>query len=557
MSKTYFLNELADSISSQKTFSIAQLADAIGGKIYGADDYKSPNGFTGIFETLNEAVEGDIVIRHWINGKGVEIANDKNVACIITLTPKEDALEMASKLAFPVIVVDRIEFANAFALKWTIDNLSPNAQRVVISGTNGKSTSSHLIYHILNHCGYNVFTNTDAKSEFNTLIDPMVAKLISEQVISKQDFDVRELDSVADLKNLDSEGKPINKGAFDYIVVEVSEVQGWGSDLMKDHAQIMSSAINPDVGVVTNVAMDHIGLVNNIEEVFHETSGLVKAINKGGVVLNYDDENVLAMKDLANDGVDIFFTSMEKDSILNNDYDNDKKVYFDRKSNAIVYDNKNILRYDELPFTGEHFIRNILSAISACISLEIPIEDICEGVKTYKPLSRRFTRLYDEPIVIDDFAHNPDGIKNTVRAAYDLAEQFDKGDLYIACAIRGSRGETLNGLNSEALALVIKELRHRNDDDIEKDENVKKREIYLILSSSCDLVDHLNYVEDFERDIFLSNLDKEHIKYIHFNKLYGALGYIMKNAYEDDVVLLIGAQGMDPAEDVLNDILGY
>ena len=70
-------------------------------------------------------------------------------------------------------------------------------------------------------------------------------------------------------------------------------------------------------------------------------------------------------------------------------------------------------------------------------------------------------------------------------------------------------------------------------------------------------MDHLNYVEDFEREIFLANLDKEKIKYIHFKKLYGALGYIMKNAYDDDVVLLIGAQGMDPAEDVLKDILGH
>ena len=80
MSKTCFLNELADSVSSLNTFSINQLADSIGGKIYGSNDYKASNGFTGIFETLNEAQEGDIVIRHWINGKGVEIANEKNVA---------------------------------------------------------------------------------------------------------------------------------------------------------------------------------------------------------------------------------------------------------------------------------------------------------------------------------------------------------------------------------------------------------------------------------------------------------------------------------------------
>jgi len=164
MSRNFFLNEFADSISSLKTFALEDLAKSIGGKIYGSNEYKSPNGFCGIFETLNEASEGDIVIRHWINGKGVEIANDKKIACLITLNPKEDTIEMAQKLNFPVIVVDRIEFANAFALKWTIDNLIPQSKRIVISGTNGKSTTSHMIYHILSYCGYNVFTNTDAKS---------------------------------------------------------------------------------------------------------------------------------------------------------------------------------------------------------------------------------------------------------------------------------------------------------------------------------------------------------------------------------------------------------
>ena len=548
MSKTYFLNELADSVSSLNTFSIDQLADSIGGKIYGSNNYKPSTGFTGIFETLNEAQEGDIVIRHWINGKGVEIANDKNVACLITLTPKEDALEMAEKLKFPVIVVDRIEFANAFALKWTIENLVPDSKRVVISGTNGKSTTSHLIYHILSHAGFNVFTNTDAKSEFNTLIDPMVAKLISEHVLDNQGVDPRLFNFICDIPN---------KNVFDYLVIEVSEVQGWGTDLMKNHALIMSSAINPDVGVVTNVTMDHIGLVNSIEEVFEETSGVVKATNKGGVVLNLDDENVLAMKEFTNHGVDNYFTSMNKAAIEDYPAEDDKKIYYDSEEGAIICNGNEFLKFEELPFTGDHFIRNILSSISACLSLNIPIEDIKEGVKTYRPLSRRFTRLYDEPIVIDDFAHNPDGIKNTVRATYDLAEQLGKGDLYIACAIRGSRGETLNGLNSEALAEVIKELRHRNDDSIENDSSVKKREIYLSLSSSVDLVDHLNHVEDFEKDIFFANLDKGRIKYNHFEKLYDTLRYIMETASKDDVVLLIGAQGMDPASDVLKDILGY
>ena len=104
---------------------------------------------------------------------------------------------------------------------------------------------------------------------------------------------------------------------------------------------------------------------------------------------------------------------------------------------------------------------------------------------------------------------------------------------------------------------VQSEVPDRNDDLIEKDPSAKKRKIYLTLSSSVDLVDHLNFVEDFEKDIFFAKLDEKHIKYNHFEKLYDALGYIMETAGKDDVVLLIGAQGMDPASDVLKDILGH
>lgn len=544
MANTLFsITETSNKIASQKTFTINELAEAIDGKIYGFNDFYSDNGFNGIFETLNEAVSGDIVIRHWINGKGVEIAKEKDIACLITLNPTEDAIEMAEELAFPVIVVKKIQFATAFALKWTVENLVPNSKRVVISGTNGKSTTSHMIHHILKNSGYNVFTNTDAESEFNTLIDPMVAKMISEQVIEAQDIDVRSLDYVADIPN---------KSVFDYVVVEVSEVQGWGEELMKNHALVMSSALNPNVGVVTNVAMDHIGLVNSLDEVYDETSGIVKAINKDAIVLNYDDKRVLNMLEFLNDNVNTFFTSMDEVAIgnynINNANDNsneDNKVFFSKSKNAIIVKGKSILNFDELPFNSEHFIRNILSSISACLALNLPINDIVEGVKNYKPLDRRFIKLSDEPIIIDDFAHNPDGVKATIRASSTLANDLDKKELYVVFGIRGSRGEELNGLISQAIAEVINELDSEND-----------RKIKLFLSSSIDYVNSLNTVKDFEKAIFTSTLDKNGVEYTHYDNLVDVLKDVYNLANTDDVILLIGAQGMDPAESVLTD-LGY
>ena len=152
---------------------IQELADFINGEIIGNDTFFLNQEFTGRFTLLNDSKKGDIVIRHWINGKGIEIAAEKNIACLITQTPKDGAVETARKLNFPLIVCDKIELANAYALKWTVDNYSPDSTNVVITGTNGKSTTSHMIYHILNDAGYHVFTNTDSmlsyKSGYNYL----------------------------------------------------------------------------------------------------------------------------------------------------------------------------------------------------------------------------------------------------------------------------------------------------------------------------------------------------------------------------------------------------
>ena len=474
---------------------IQDLASFIEGQIVGKDSFFDDEGFAGRFTFLNDAISGDIVIRHKINDKGVEIAASKNLACLITQTPQDGACSKAKELEFPLIVVDKIELATAYALKWTVENVSPDSKNVIITGTNGKSTTSHLIYHILKNAGFHVLTNTDSESEFNTLIDPMVSKLISDEVRAN--------------------------GKLDYLVIEVSEVQGWLGNLMKHHAYLMASALNPSVGVITNIAMDHIGLVNSIGEVFDEINQVPNAIGEGITVLNYDDDLVMKLAPKYP-----FLCSMSE---INSEKPN---VYYD---NGIFYKEKLILENKDLPFTSHHFIQNILSAVAACISLDISIEDIVEGVKSYKPLNRRFSKLNENPLILDDFAHNPDGIKATIAETRKLLPKNQT--LYVVCSIRGSRGVEINKLNVEALVESM-------SDDIN-----------LVLSSSNDVVDNLNFVEDDEREIFFKVLNQNNIDYTHYDNLYDCLKDTYGCADTNDIILLIGAQGMDPAEGLLENIL--
>ena len=120
------------------------------------------------------------------------------------------------------------------------------------------------------------------------------------------------------------------------------------------------------------------------------------------LILNHDDELVMKL-----DAKNPFYTSMSP-------LDGENAVCFDGEN--IIYNNDSILTIDELPFKGNHFIQNILSAIGACISLGIDLEVIVDGVKSYKALNRRFAKLNDKPLIIDDFAHNPDKVNASMSA---------------------------------------------------------------------------------------------------------------------------------------------
>ena len=101
-----------------------------------------------------------------------------------------------------------------------------------------------------------------------------------------------------------------------------------------------------------------------------------------------------------------------------------------------------------------------------------------------------------------------------------------------------------NKLIAEALSDVINNLQEED-----------KIPINLILSCSEDEVDHNNTVTPQERKIFEDELNKKNTEYVIYDKLIDALTDTVEFSTTDDLILLIGAQGMDPAEELLKKIL--
>lgn len=480
-----------------KKINTSQLAKRIGGILYGNDVE-----LHGEYTFLNQAQRNDIVIRHWINDKGIEIAKKRGVSCIITQNPQDNAIKVALKLDLPLIVTDNIEYATAYAINTSIERYAKDAFKVAVTGTNGKSTTTHLLYTIFNDLGFDTYTNTDAESEGNTLIDPRVASEITEYYNQKSNIDV--------------------------IALEVSEVQGWDEKLMKDHSYQMIQALDTDVSIITNASADHMNLVESFDQLLYEISGAARALEesdkKGLLVLNYDDENIRKMATIIEDNPNktLYFFGE-----YNSDIDLD--VYY--KENIGVYVKDELyIKYEDLPFTSKHFIQDIMAALAVCAYKKLEHEKVVDSLRNYKPLARRFIRLRENPVIIDDFAHNPSGIKHTIENGSVLGK-----NLYVINAIRGSRGEDINKEIARALVDVL----------------TKQENYNLILTTSSDVVNHLNTVTQSEQEIFTDILNENKIEYTLYESLEESLIETFNKAGATDVILLLGAQGMDPASDIL------
>ena len=125
------------------------------------------------------------------------------------------------------------------------------------------------------------------------------------------------------------------------------------------------------------------------------------------------------------------------------------------------------------------------------------------------------------------------GIKATIKNAASMGN----GDFYLVSAIRGSRGEVINQVNARAIA-----------------EGLHNIPCKLIITSSSDVVDELNVVTPDEKEIFMDPLDEFGTKYILYERLYDALQNVLESSNDDDTILLIGAQGMDPAGELLKQL---
>jgi UDP-N-acetylmuramoylalanine--D-glutamate ligase len=205
----------------------------------------------------------------------------------------------------------------------------PDSRLIVVTGTNGKTTTTALIAHVLQKAGQNA--------------------------VAAGNIGIPLIDVAA---------KPIHP---DWVAVEASSFQ------LHD-----SPHLGPTIGVLTNLAPDHLDRYTSQQDYYADKRNLFRNASHSSIwILNADDS---AVQDLA-------------DKVPGTRYqwslDTECHGWYDRTSGLLMLLGQPLLNRSELSLLGDHNVSNALAAALAVAAADVVANDIAEGLSSFPPLRHR------------------------------------------------------------------------------------------------------------------------------------------------------------------------
>ncbi|MDD3765589.1 MAG: cyanophycin synthetase [Eubacteriales bacterium] len=361
---------------------------------------------------------------------------------------------------------------------------------VSVTGTNGKTTTVRLIGHVLSHVGRKVgMTSTSG-----TFIDG--------KCICKGDHS-GPCSARALLAN-----KSIDAAVFETARGGIIR-EGLGYDLA-------------DVGIVTNIAEDHLGLggVETLKDLAFVKALVVEAIKPGGcAVLNAEDEMTNFILERVQEQVILFYKT--KDNVKVKDVDKYINVFVEDGFIKIRDSNREItaLQIKDIPITYggllECNIENALASVCALYALKIPVEDIAKGLASFESNPGRFQIFHmDGYKIMLDYAHNEAGYMQVTKLCQKLCASRIVGIIGMPGDRPDKAIKSVGVLAAKAFdRIYIKEDRNLR--------NRKKHEVANLLYGA----------------VAESSYDMEKVKII--DDEVEALKEAMKNAQKDDLIVVM------------------
>jgi UDP-N-acetylmuramate: L-alanyl-gamma-D-glutamyl-meso-diaminopimelate ligase len=237
-------------------------------------------------------------------------------------------------------------------------------------------------------------------------------------------------------------GRGFRYGEGDWVVLEGDEYDSAFFDKRPKFLHYL-----PRMVILNNIEYDHADIYRDLEEIKLSFCHLLRMIpNKGVVIGCADDKVTMEIISQVSCQTETFGTKGKwslKDVIIS-----------PKGTSFCLLEGKENLGTFDVTLWGEHNLKNTLAAVVTAHLLGISIPKIREGLRTFQGVKRRMEVVGEVRgiMVIDDFAHHPTAVRETLRA---VRSRFNSGRLW---AIFEPRTQTIRrGFLQRELALALGE----------------------------------------------------------------------------------------------------
>ncbi|WP_110929329.1 UDP-N-acetylmuramoyl-L-alanyl-D-glutamate--2,6-diaminopimelate ligase [Bacillus massiliglaciei] len=394
-------------------------------------------------------------------------------------------------LDVPVIIVRDTQRAMAVLADAFYGHPTQHFRLIGITGTNGKTTTSHLIEKI--------FAD---KGEKTGLIGTMYTKIADKEYETKN--------TTPDSVTLQQTFYEMKKEAVGTAVMEVSS-----------HAleQGRVHGCDFDIAVFTNLTQDHLDFHKTMERykfakslLFSQLGNTYREERPKYAVLNADDE---AAEDLIKaTAANVITYAIDKPADVRA-----LDVRITAEGTSFMLQTEKESMEVSLQLIGKFSVYNALAAASAALCAGIPLAEIINSLEQVQGVSGRF-----EPVsagqsfpVIVDYAHTPDSLENVLMTV----KEFVKGNIYVVVGCGGGRD---------------------------------KKKSPLMAEIACRIATHPVFTSDNPRSedpvqILQDMKEGASGNYLVLEDRREAIGYAVEQAQEGDVVIIAG-KGHETYQDI-------
>lgn len=271
---------------------------------------------------------------------------------------------------------------------------SKSLNLVGVTGTNGKTTVTHLVQKIL-----------EAKDEKCALIGTLGYKLSSDDEYKEAKHTTPQAPELQATLELIREHEVKN------VVMEVS------SHALEQN-RVGGCVFNG--AVLTNLTQDHLDYHVTMDNYFDAKAILFKGLKPGGfAIINADDQYAQRFLAVVPEGVKVLTYGIKNPAdVMATDVD------FSLSGAEFTCKTKNFgSKHVKLQMNGMFSVYNVLASLAVGLVLGIDLDSCVKPLETTKGVAGRFEVVSKNPLVIVDYAHTPDGLENVLMAAREITPE--------------------------------------------------------------------------------------------------------------------------------------